>query len=76
MAPCGTEVVARMVPRGPYLLDKGDARAHRTRQGAWWMEGFGKRPFLLESLKREGVKGYNWAISGGSSQKISECDPF
>lgn len=54
MAPCGTEVVARRVPRGPYLLDKGDARAHRTRQGAWWMEGFGKKAFSVRKSKEIG----------------------
>jgi hypothetical protein len=54
MAPCGTEVVARRVPRGPYLLDKGDARAHRTRQGAWWMEEFGKKAFSVRKSKERG----------------------
>jgi hypothetical protein len=52
----------------PERIVQGKAR------GGW--KSLGKRLFLLESKKREGVKGYNWAISGGSSQKLSECDPF
>ena len=29
---------------------------------------------MLESQKKKGVKGHNWAINRGSSQKISKWD--